>query len=690
MPEQDKIKTALFQAAKSRNILRAGEAGRLLKHNIGLINCTDSDGWTLLHWACNRGNMYTIRMLLSEFKADRDARNLEQNQPIHIAAFKGREVVTLLINEFGCDVTVTGFNGRSVLHQACQSSNTSLVRTLIHEYKADINARDDNNDLPIHIAAFSGREEVVTLLINKFGGDVTVTAFKGQSVLHQACQSSNTSLVRTLIHDYKTDINARDDVNNLPIHTAALMGREEVVTLLINEFGCNVAVTGSYGRSVLHQACGSSNTSLVRTLIRDYNADVNARDGSNLTPADIAAKLGMDEIVFLLRNEFGCNVTTNAVDSQVVSSPLIVACEHGDIEAALSLLTEESDINSTDSRGRTALIASGENGHHKLTELLLERDASIDSQDHEGCTALMTACKNNHVETTSCLLNNDADTYLKNSSGKTAFDITLEKNNTAVLSQFTKVREKPSYPGMKFVDGAKRETVTFESAAKNVDLDEVGISLLIPENALSSSEPSIQLEVQPCFSGPFDVPSDIELVSPAYIVKPSTEVLFKKEVQVNIRHHANLESEEDCEGMVFLSASTTPTYRGDSPVYKFREIKEEKGLFRPREEQPVGQIALKHFCILALGKRMCEDGETESNLSKKNKGTSHLLFTANLIITLSSLGNLYSARLYKAKDKKIIFCVCLYQPQYIQVRAAEVLFIRYFMMYYNYHRTVTR
>ena len=474
----------------------------------------------------------------------------------------------------------------------------------------------------------------MTLLINEFRCDITVTGFQGRSVLHSACESSNTSLVRTLIRNCKADINARDDDNNLPIHIAALAGREEVVTLLINEFHCDVTVTGFEGRSVLHKACESSNTSLVQTLIHDCKADVNARDDSNLTPADFAAKLGKDEMLSFLINEFGCNVMTNAVDAEVVSSPLIVACEHGDIEAALSLLSEESDSNSADSRGRTALIASSENGNHKLTELILERGASIDSQDHKGCTALMTACENNHIETTSCLLDNDADTYLKNSSGKSAFDIALENNNTAILSQFTKVRRKPSYPGMKFVDGARRETLTFESAAKNIDLDEVGISLSIPENAVSTSESSIQLEVQPCFSGPFDVPPDIELVSPAYIVKPSTEVPFKKEVQMNIRHHANLESEEDCEDMVFLSASTTPTYRGDSLVYKFREIKEEKGFFQSREEQPVGQIALKHFCILALGKRKREDDETESNQenkSKRNKGRSFADYSACII-----------------------------------------------------------
>jgi hypothetical protein len=71
-------------------------------------------------------------------------------------------------------------------------------------------------------------------------------------------------------------------------------------------------------------------------------------------------------------------------------------------------------------------------------------------------------------------------------------------------------------------------------------------------------------------------------------------------------HHANLETEEDCENLMFLSASTTPEYRGDRPVYVFREITTAKGSFRPREEQPSGEILLKHFCILGIFRRITE------------------------------------------------------------------------------------
>ena len=138
----------------------------------------------------------------------------------------------------------------------------------------------------------------------------------------------------------------------------------------------------------------------------------------------------------------------------------------------------------------------------------------------------------------------------------------------------------------------------------------------------------LDIQIQTCFSGSFEMPDDIKLVSPAYIVNPSRKIAFQKEVLVKIWHHANLETEEDRKDMVFLSASTSPQYRGDTPVYTFREIRGAKGSFRPGEEQPAGQIALKHFCILSLGKRKHAGGDNSPE-SKRQRSLSGDIYFYN-------------------------------------------------------------
>ena len=280
--------------------------------------------------------------------------------------------------------------------------------------------------------------------------------------------------------------------------------------------------------------------------------------------------------------------------------------EHGSKVTVEPALRQRVKIDLKDSEGRTALLTASGNGN---TDTLLEKGAHVDSQDNHG----YSACQDSHVKTT--LRDEDADTFLRNSEKKRAFDLAVENNQCPLFIK------QPSYPGILFIEGTKREEIV-TAKEKTINVEDEGLSLSIPEGALPSTDPPLQLEIHPCFCGPFNVPQYVELVSPAYILNPSRKVAFQKEVLVKIWHYANLETEEDCKDMVFLSASTRPQYRGDTPVYVFKKIRGSKGLFRPREEEPVGQIALKHFCTLALGKRKRENGEEESQEAKPkhNKG----------------------------------------------------------------------
>ena len=260
----------------------------------------------------------------------------------------------------------------------------------------------------------------------------------------------------------------------------------------------------------------------------------------------------------------------------------------------------------------------------KVITLLIEYGANINLQDNLGRSALMIACQNGHVKLSSMLLDKGANSSLKNSEGLTAFDIAMSSKNRDLFSLFFKLRSDTSFPGILFSGGVRKEPIT--TAEKDICLEDVGISLSIPKDALPSIDPPLYMQIQPCFSGSFEMPDNVQQVSPAYVVSPSRKVAFQKEVLVKIWHHANLETEEDCEDMVFLSASTSPQYRGDTPVYTFREIRGAKGSFRPGEEQPAGQIALKHFCILSLGKHT-RTGSDDSPESKRQRSSLGTLYT---------------------------------------------------------------
>ena len=142
-----------------------------------------------------------------------------------------------------------------------------------------------------------------------------------------------------------------------------------------------------------------------------------------------------------------------------------------------------------------------------------------------------------------------------------------------------------------------QEEITFK---REVSLKGTGIELLIPDDDSKFKE-SLIVTVRTCLSGPFELPEDYEPASPAYSIQPSRRVKFQKAVTVKIHHYASLESEEDCDDMVFLSARFTPKYRESRPVFVFKEIKGAKGVFKTANH--VGEIKLSHFCLIRAAKR---------------------------------------------------------------------------------------
>ena len=134
---------------------------------------------------------------------------------------------------------------------------------------------------------------------------------------------------------------------------------------------------------------------------------------------------------------------------------------------------------------------------------------------------------------------------------------------------------------------------------KGAEIECAGLSISIPEGTISA-EDSTDLLIHPCFSGPFELPAGYMSVSPAYLIQPCRPTTIRKDVTIKIHHYADLRTEEDCEDMVFLSANPTPK-KSSPTVYQFRQITKARGYFRPGN--PVGEIRLRHFCLVKVAKR---------------------------------------------------------------------------------------
>ena len=121
---------------------------------------------------------------------------------------------------------------------------------------------------------------------------------------------------------------------------------------------------------------------------------------------------------------------------------------------------------------------------NRVSRVLIEHGANIDLQDNLGWSALMITCQKGQPKVCSLLLDEGANLSLKNIEGLTAFDIAMRSKNRDLFFLFSKLRSDPFFPGILFSGGVIKELIT--ATEKDIHLEDVGISLSIPKDALPS------------------------------------------------------------------------------------------------------------------------------------------------------------------------------------------------------------
>jgi len=111
----------------------AGDVGRLLKENPGLVNSRSHDGWTPLHLAAFFGRLELVKMLLDAGAPMLTiSNNNESNLPINAAAAGRRNDVVRLLVERGCPPDARASDrGYTALHLAANNGNLELIEFLL-------------------------------------------------------------------------------------------------------------------------------------------------------------------------------------------------------------------------------------------------------------------------------------------------------------------------------------------------------------------------------------------------------------------------------------------------------------------------------------------------------------------------------------------------------------------------------
>ena len=161
----------LLAACKSRD---AVEVKRLLGVAGIDVNAEDENGWTPLHYACEKGHKELALALVAN-EADVNAKNKNDMTPLLYACEKGHKEVALALVANGADVNardeevVTQLLAAGAFHSgaellACKNGEPDEAVPLLG-IGADVNAKNKDGLTPLHYECAKGHKEVALALI---------------------------------------------------------------------------------------------------------------------------------------------------------------------------------------------------------------------------------------------------------------------------------------------------------------------------------------------------------------------------------------------------------------------------------------------------------------------------------------------------------------------------------------------
>jgi len=127
------------------------------------VNLIDSNGWTALHHAAEKGDIKAAQVLL-EGGADVNAYSNNRRTPLHLASTSNNvEMIKLLLNN-GANIEMETDAKCTALHYAAKKGNLESVKELLIS-GTDIYSQDQRLWSPLHYAAYNGHRSVVYFLL---------------------------------------------------------------------------------------------------------------------------------------------------------------------------------------------------------------------------------------------------------------------------------------------------------------------------------------------------------------------------------------------------------------------------------------------------------------------------------------------------------------------------------------------
>lgn len=219
-------------------------------------------GRTSLDWAVEEGHIAVIRTFL-EHRFDVEAPNSKNMTLLHEAATReGRAEIIRVLTQYGADLEARDMN-----------QNTPLIHAVIEGHKENVEALfgagsaiDSTNcwgTTALLLAIEKKRESMSYYLLEK-GANVRLCNCWGDSSLHRAAMCGDRKFVQEILR-LGVDMNQPNHTGSTALWLAAYHGNPDVVKVLLEE-GASKSVPDHSGQTPMSAAIHRGHTEIVRLL----------------------------------------------------------------------------------------------------------------------------------------------------------------------------------------------------------------------------------------------------------------------------------------------------------------------------------------------------------------------------------------------------------------------------------------
>ena len=327
----------------------AGGSVDVLEYLVGIgydINDKDTDGETVLHWACREDDTEDmVRHLTKKYPELKQKLTLDSESALHKAVRTGSIPITDHLASEGLDISQCNNKGCTILHLACKhppmKKRLSVVRHIIEHFPSLQHVRNNFGSTDLHYAAMGGSVDVLEYLVG-IGYDINDTNTNGgENVLHKACRhTDNENIVRYLTQTYP-ELKHQLTVNGeSALHKAVRQGSIPNLEILISE-GLDINHHNNKGSTILHLACEctpfNKRLSVVRHIIEHFPSLQHVRNKFGATELHYAAYGGSVDVLEYLVG-IGYDINDTDTDGETV---LHKACKQTDNEDMVRHLTQK-------------------------------------------------------------------------------------------------------------------------------------------------------------------------------------------------------------------------------------------------------------------------------------------------------------------------------------------------------------